>query len=65
MDENNVNFKEFQNSLNLDKDSIEKRNQNIRDDILEMNHMNPSFTRQNQGTWERQVKEANKTTEKE
>ena len=29
MDENNVNFKEFQNSLNLDKDSIEKRNQNL------------------------------------
>ena len=33
--------------------NIEKRNQNIRDDILEMNHMNPSYTRQAQGEWER------------
>jgi hypothetical protein len=32
--------------------NIEKRNQNIRDDILEMNDMDPSFTRQNQGEWE-------------
>ena len=36
--------------------NIEKRNQNIRDDILEMNDLNPSFTRQNQGEWEASVK---------
>ena len=36
--------------------NIEKRNQNIRDDILEMNDMNPSHTRQHQGEWEASVK---------
>lgn len=36
--------------------NIEKRNQNIRDDILEMNDLNPSYTRQNQGEWEAAVK---------
>jgi hypothetical protein len=36
--------------------NIEKRNQNIRDDILEMNDLNPSYTRQNAGEWEAAVK---------
>ena len=36
--------------------NIEKRNQNIRDDILEMNDLDPSYTRQNAGEWEAQVK---------
>jgi hypothetical protein len=26
--------------------NIEKRNQNLRDDILQMNNLNPSYTRQ-------------------
>jgi hypothetical protein len=29
--------------------NIEKKNQNIRDDILEINGLNPSWTRQNSG----------------
>jgi hypothetical protein len=29
--------------------NIEKQNQNIRDDILEMNSLNPSYTRQGMG----------------
>lgn len=29
--------------------NVEKKNQNIRDDILEMNNYNPSYTRQNSG----------------
>ena len=36
--------------------NIEKRNQYIRDDILEMNDLNPSYTRQAQGDWEASVK---------
>ena len=39
--------------------NIEKRNQNIRDDILEMNDLNPSFTRQNQGEWEAALRRNN------
>ena len=36
--------------------NIEKRNQNIRDDILEMNGMNPSYTRTGQGEHEAALK---------
>lgn len=36
--------------------NLEKRNQNIRDDILEMNDLDPSYTRQNEGEWEASVK---------
>jgi len=36
--------------------NIEKRNQNIRDDILEQNGLNPSYTRQHEGEWEASVK---------
>jgi len=36
--------------------NLEKRNQNIRDDILEMNDLNPSHTRQHQGEWEAAMK---------
>ena len=44
--------------------NIEKRNQNIRDDILEMNDMNPSFTRQAQGEWEAQQRREVSTPDK-
>lgn len=36
--------------------NLEKRNQNIRDDILEMNNMNPSYTRQAHDEWEVSLK---------
>lgn len=36
--------------------NIEKRNQNIRDDILEMNDLSPSYTRQHNAEWETAVK---------
>ena len=35
--------------------NLEKRNQNIRDDILEMNNLNPSYTRLHSGEWEAAV----------
>ncbi len=36
--------------------NLEKRNQNIRDDILEMNNLMPSHTRQHQGEWDALMK---------
>ena len=39
--------------------NIEKRNQNIRDDILEMNGMNPSYSRTGQGEHEAALKRYN------
>ena len=45
--------------------NIEKRNQNIRDDILEMNHMNPSYTRQAQGEWDAAMKREKEIRDKQ
>ena len=36
--------------------NLEKQNQNIRDDILEMNDMNPSYTRQHNAEWDAAMK---------
>ena len=44
--------------------NIEKRNQNIRDDILEMNDLNPSYTRQHAGEWEAALKREKELSKK-
>lgn len=41
--------------------NIEKRNQNIRDDILEMNNLNPSHTRLHTGEWEAALERYNQS----
>lgn len=43
--------------------NLEKRNQNIRDDILEMNNLNPSYTRLHSGEWDAAVKRNNDDNE--
>ena len=43
--------------------NIEKRNQNIRDDILEQNGLNPSYTRMHAGEWEASVRRENKSSD--
>lgn len=43
--------------------NLEKRNQNIRDDILEMNNLNPSYTRLHSGEWDAAVKRNNNDNE--
>ena len=40
--------------------NLEKRNQNIRDDILEMNDLNPSYTRLHSGEWAAAIKRESK-----
>ena len=51
-----MKIKKSPDSYVVNTTHVQKRNQNIRDDILEMNHMNPSYTRQAQGEWENQQK---------
>lgn len=44
--------------------NLEKRNQSIRDDILEMNNLNPSFSRQHEGQYEADLKRFTDSQEK-
>lgn len=44
--------------------NLEKRNQNIRDDILEMNDFSPSYTRLHSGEWEAALRRNGITTNK-
>jgi hypothetical protein len=44
--------------------NLEKRNQNIRDDILEMNNLNPSHTRQHAGEWDAALRREGETPAK-
>jgi len=45
--------------------NLEKRNQNIRDDILEMNDLSPSYTRQHNAEWEAAMAREKALTQKE
>lgn len=45
--------------------NIEKKNQVIRDDILEMNNFSPSYTRQSEHDWAQQVERATNNSNKD
>ena len=51
MNDNEETMKQIKQDADQEREEIEKKNQNIRDDILEMNGLNPSWTRQNSGKY--------------